>query len=161
MSQPLLHQFDTRTLRNRGIIQKNHCSSVSLCCYLAVIILRCPQLLIPPRSFHPRRHLNEKHHPLTTISVWLRGKSLLGKHLIRQAASFINVFPAGVKAPKMTSVHNKTFFSHFKSLYLWVYSDLNDTGLIDSEVLRTVMCRCWSVLPTPNVSISSKDQYLY
>lgn len=89
----------------------------------------CPQLLIPPRSFHPRRHLNEKRHPLTTISVWLRGKSLLGKHLIRQAASFINVFPAGVKAPKMTSVHNKTFFSHFKLLYLWVYSDLNDTRL--------------------------------
>lgn len=139
MHSPLLplfiqSQFATFPLCTQSLL-------ASLCCYSAVIFLRCcPQLLIPPRSFHPRRHLNVKRHPLTTVSVWLRGKSLLGKHFICQAASFINVFPAGVKAPKMTSVHNKTFFSHFKSLYLWVYSDLNDTTLKDSELLSTVMC---------------------
>lgn len=47
---------------------------------------------------------------LTTTSVWLLGWSIWGQHLIRQEASLNHVLPAGVKAPKITSVRNKTVF---------------------------------------------------
>lgn len=45
---------------------------------------------------------------LTTTSVWLQGKSLWGKHLIRQAASLNHVLPVGVKSVKITCVQNET-----------------------------------------------------
>lgn len=63
---------------------------------------------------------------LTTTSVWLQRKSLWRKQLIRQAASLNHLLPARVKAPNITSVHNKTLSLSFllsvlTELYTWCY----------------------------------------
>lgn len=63
----------------------------------------CPLPFIPSR-----RNLNLMHHFRNLHRCLALGKSLLRKHLNNQAASLIQVLPAGVEALNITSVDNKT-----------------------------------------------------
>lgn len=115
LHSPLLPLFSS--IHSLPLSAANYCQPPKFKCTLYPVIQpslarrcaapTCSPPSIPSRSFYPWRHLN------------LKGKFLLGNHLIRQAPSLIDVLPAWDPVPTITSVHNKTL-SHFKCLPLFI-----------------------------------------
>lgn len=121
-------------------------SAFSLCRQSAVISLlllcatRCtpspPQpgcwlssTIHPIQKFPPHEASQYKaSFPLTSFSVWLRGKSLDRKQLVHQDASLIDALPAEVTAPKICFpciINCISFLCYFISLS-WLKNNLKN-----------------------------------